>query len=82
MTDATGPTMDQARAAKKELLDLCCTIPGTAEAGIGLTEDGSSIAVTLAVADRKTAALIPTTVSGVPVRTYLSSGHVPYAAAD
>ena len=71
-TATDQPSRDQVRAAKMRLIETHGDIRGVGSFGIGSTEDGSSMAVTVAVSNASTLARIPKDVDGVPVRAYLS----------
>jgi len=71
-------TMDDARTAKKAVLDLCGEMPGVGAIGIVNAEDGSGPIVGVFVADDEVGKKIPKTMSGVPIVTYLDDEHEPY----
>jgi len=66
------PTREQVRAAKMRLIETHGDVPGVGSFGIGQTEDGSSMAVTVAVSKKSLLASIPKKIDGVPIRPYLS----------
>jgi len=78
-TSGTSPSMEDARTGKKALVALCENIAGTSSIGIGSTEDGSGLAVTVAIADEKIADRIPAEIDGVPVRWYIDEPQELYA---
>jgi hypothetical protein len=67
-----SPTRHQVRAAKMRLIESHGDVPGVGSFGIGQTDDGSSMAVTVAVSNKATLAKMPKDIDGVPVRAYLS----------
>jgi len=71
--------MEDARTAKMALVALCENITGTSSIGIGSTEDGSSLAVTIAITDEEIADRIPAEIDGVPVRWYIDGPQELYA---